>query len=160
MKLWIIYKGGFVFSKVIAEMLQDHLENYIDVSVGKASKIEPSFIVEENLDYLIIGDIINGTIPSVEIQKWVLKFTEISQDNHLSLEALSGFLISLNGMNKDTLWIKFIQDNIVAERFYPPILHLKLDKTNLATETYVHDLVKEYSSTIIKFITNNKKSDK
>ena len=45
---------------VIAEMLQDHLEDYIDVSVGNAKKIDPAFLVEERLDYLIIGDAISG----------------------------------------------------------------------------------------------------
>ncbi len=154
MKLWIIYKGGFVFLKVIAEMLQDRLENYIDVSVGKASKIKPSFIVEEELDYLIIGDIISEIVPSMEIQNWVLKYGEISEGNNLSLEALSGFLISLNEMNKDTLWFEFIQNNIMAETIYPPILRFKLDKNNLASETYVHRLVKDYSNKIIEFITN------
>ena len=152
MKLWIIYKGGFLFSKVIAEMLQDRLENYIDVSVGKASKIEPLFIIEEGSDYLIIGDIINGKIPSLEIQKWVLKYAEISEGNNLSLETLSGFLISLNEINKDTIWFEFINKNVMSRTIYPPILLLKLDKKNLASETYVRDQVEEYSSKIIEFI--------
>ncbi len=143
MKLWIIYKGGFVFSKVIAEMLQDRLENYIDVSVGKASKIEPSFIVEEELDYLIIGDIINEIIPSVEIQNWVLKYREISESNNLNLKTLSGFLITLNEMRKDKVWVNFIHDNIMTETVYPPILCLKLNKTDLAFKTGVHEIVKE-----------------
>ncbi|MBY9003712.1 MAG: hypothetical protein KGD73_07045 [Candidatus Lokiarchaeota archaeon] len=52
MKLWIIYKEGLVISKVIAEMLQDRLEDYIDVSVGTVNKINPSIITEEKLDYL------------------------------------------------------------------------------------------------------------
>jgi hypothetical protein len=52
-KLWIIYKDGIGFSKIIAEMLQDRLEDYIDVSVGNAKKIDPTFLVEEKFDYLI-----------------------------------------------------------------------------------------------------------
>ena len=154
MKLWIIYKGGFVFSKVIAETLQDRLENYIDVSVGKASKIKPSFIVEEGLDYLIIGDIINETIPSMEIQNWVLKYGEISKGNNLSLKALSGFLILLNERKKASIWVDFIHKNTKTEIIYPPILCLKLDKTNLAFETCVHGIVKDYSSKIIEFVTS------
>ena len=46
MKLWIIYKEGIGFSKLIAEMLQDRLEDYIDVSVGNAKQIDPAFLVE------------------------------------------------------------------------------------------------------------------
>ena len=103
---------------------------------------------------MIIGDIIIEIIPSVEIQNWVLKYGEISEGNNLSLEALSGFLISLNEMNTETAWFEFIQNNIIAETIYPPILRLKLDKANLASETFVHGLVKEYSNKIIEFITN------
>jgi hypothetical protein len=58
-------------------------------------------------------------------------------------------------MNKDTLWFEFIQNNIMSETIYPPILRFKLDKTNLASETCVHRLIKEYSSKIIEFITNS-----
>jgi hypothetical protein len=155
MKLWIIHKGGFVFSKIVSEMLQDRLENYIDVSVGNASKIEPSFVIEEELDYLIIGDIISEMIPSLEIQKWVLKYREISEGNNLRLKALSGFLISLNEMKKDTVWLEFIHNNIKTDTIHPQILCLKLDTTNLATENYVHEIVKDYSDKIIEFITSN-----
>lgn len=156
MKLWIIYEGGLLYSKVIAEMLQDRLENYIDVSVGKASKIEPSFIIEEELDYLIIGDFINEIIPSMEIQNWVYRYKEISEGKNFKIESLSGFLISLNEMNKDKPWVEFIQNNIMTKTFFPSILRFKLDNTNLASETFVHGLVKEYSNKMIEFIINTK----
>ena len=60
-------------------MLQDRLEDYIDGSVGNSKKINPAFLVEERLDYLIIGDIISEIIPSMEIQNWLLKYREISK---------------------------------------------------------------------------------
>ena len=137
MKLWIIYKEGFLISKVIAEILQDRLENYIDVSVGKAGMINPSFIVEEELNYLIIGDIISKTLPSKVIQNWVIKYRESNIIN-LSLKALSGFLITQNEI-EDTLWAEFIQSNIQSKTFNPPILHLKLDRSHLVSETDVHE---------------------
>ncbi|MHA1975754.1 MAG: hypothetical protein ACW98I_02505 [Candidatus Hodarchaeales archaeon] len=56
--------------------------------------------------------------------------------------------------DNDTLWSDFIHNNIISEAIYPPILRLKLDKTNLASETSVHGIVKEYSNKIIEFITN------
>jgi hypothetical protein len=37
---------------------------------------------------------------------------------------------------------------------YPSILCLKLDQTNLAFDTDVRGLVKEYSHKIIEFVTN------
>jgi len=76
-KLWIIYKNGIGFSKIIAEMLQDRLEDYIDVDVGRAKKIDPAYLVEERADFLIIGDIISKEIPSLEIQNWLLKYWDI-----------------------------------------------------------------------------------
>ena len=153
MKLWIIYKGGSVFLKVIAESLQDRLESFVNVSVGVASKIDPSFVVEEELNYLIIGDIIEETIPSLEIQNWILKYGEIIEGSNRSLLALSGFLILVDKTLKDPSWSKFINENTVKETIFPPILQLELNESNLAFETCVHGLVKDYSSKIIEFIT-------
>jgi hypothetical protein len=154
MKLWIIYKCGSVFLKLIAEMLQDRLESFVDVSVGVASKIDPSLIVKEGLDYLIIGDIIEETIPSLEIQNWILKYGEILEGSNRSLVALSGFLILADKTLKDPSWCKFIHENIVKETIiFPPILHLKLNESNLAFYPCLHGIIKDYSSKIIEFIT-------
>jgi len=154
MKLWIIYKDGLVLSQVIAETLQDRLENYLDVSVGIARKIEPSFIVEEPFEYLIIGDIISEAIPSSEIQNWVLKCGEILKNNNRRLKALSGVLIVPTEITIDTRWMEFLHNNIIAEIFYPPILRITPDKTGFSFDSGVHMLVKEYSRKFIEFISN------
>ena len=154
MKLWIIYKDGLVLSQVIAETLQDRLDNYIDVSVGIARKIDPSFIVEEPIDYLIIGDIITEPLPSVEIQYWVRKCGELFKNNKLRLKTLSGVLIMLTKITTDARWGEFIHENIMAETIYPPILCLKVDKPDLAFDSGVHAIVKEYSNKFIEFIIN------
>ena len=62
LKLWIIYKNGIGFSKIIAEILQNRLEDYIDVDVGNVKKVDPAFLIEEELDFLILGDFINKEI--------------------------------------------------------------------------------------------------
>ena len=160
MKLWIIYKEEIGFLKIIAESLQDRLEDYIDVSVGTAKKIDPSLLLEEKLDYLIIGDFISETIPSLEIQNWVVKYVEISKINNLSLKALSGFYITLTDIKNDNLWVEFLQDNVNVEIIYPPILRLKLNRAELAFENGVHEIVKVYSNEFIEFIINNKKNNK
>jgi len=154
MKLWIIYKDGILIAKIIAEMLQDRLENYTDVSVGKASKIESSFIVKEELDYLIVVDIISKTVPSMMIQNWVYRYKKNNEKINLNLITLSGFLITQNEIKTDTHWVEFIQSKIPAEKIYPPILLLKLNKDNLVSEAVVHELVKEYSNKLIQFIIN------
>ena len=156
MKLWIIYKNGIGFSKIIAEMLQDRLEDYIDVSVGNAKKIDPSFLVEEKFDYLIIGDIISEIIPSLEIQNWLLKYREIS-NNNLIIKAISGFYIALADIKIEPFWVEFLQDNINAEIIYPPILRLKLNRAGLALEDGVLEIVKAYSNNFIEFFIENKK---
>jgi len=160
MKLWIIYKEEIGFLKIIAESLQDRLEDYIDVSVGTAKKIDPSLLLEEKLDYLIIGDFISETIPSLEIQNWVVKYIEISKINNLSLKASSGFYITLTDIKNNNLWVEFLQDNVNAEIIYPPILRLKLNRAELAFENGVHEIVKVYSNEFIEFIINNKKNNK
>ena len=152
MNLWIIYKDGLVISKIIAEMLQERLEDYIDVSVGNAKKIEPSFLLEEKIDYLIIGDTISETIPSTEIQNWVLKYGEISRNDNLTLKALSGFYIALTDIKTEPFWIEFLQGNINTEIIYPPILHIKLNRAELPLEIGALKIVEDYSNDFIEFL--------
>lgn len=157
MKLWIIYKEGIGFSKIIAEMLQDRLEDYIDVSVGNAKKIDPSFLVEEKLDYLIIGDNISEVIPSLEIQNWLLKYGEISKKSNLIIKTISGFYVTLSDILVEPSWIEFLQENINAEMIYPPILSLRLNKTELALEDGTLEIVKEYSNEFKEFFLKEKR---
>ena len=140
---------------MIAEMLQDHLEDYLDVSVGNAKKIDPSFLVEERVDYLIIGDVISGTSLNLEIQNWLLKFWEISKKRDLNLKLVSGFYVVLTDNSIHPLWVDFLQDNVKAENIYPPILRLKLNTTDLSLKKGTLELVKEYSNDFIDFFINN-----
>ena len=157
MKLWIIYKEGIGFSKIIAEMLQDRLEDYIDVSVGNAKKIDPAFLVEEKLNYLIIGDNISDAIPSLEIQSWLLKYREISKSNNLIIELVSGFYVTLPNVPVEPFWIEFLQDNVNTELVFPPILHLKFNRAKLELEDGALELVKDYTKDFIEFLINDKR---
>lgn len=160
MKLWIIYKNGIGFSKLIAEMLQDRLENYVDVDVGIVKKIEPTFLVEEELDYLIIGDVISKEIPSLEIQNWLHKYWEISKKKNLILKAISGYYILLPNISVEPFWVEFLHANVKAEIIHLPILDLKLNKANLSLEKVSFELVKEYSKDFINFVINEKSSER
>jgi len=157
-KLWIIYKEGIGFSRIIAEMLQDYLEDYIDVYVGNAKKIDPVFLVGEKLDYLIIGDIIGETIPNLEIHNWLLKYWDISKKKKIALKAISGFYVILVDISVEPLWVEFLHDNVKAELFFPPVLRLRLNKADLALENRALELVKGYSHAFIEFLLNNKNS--
>ena len=150
-KLWIIYKNGIGFSKTISEMLQDRLEEYIDVDIGNAKKIDPAFLVEERLDFLIIGDIITKEIPSIEIENWLLKYREISKKSNFIVKAISGFYIAPSDIQIEPIWIESLQDNIKAETIYPPILSLRLKRAELALENGALKIVKAYSNDFIEF---------
>jgi hypothetical protein len=154
MKLWIIIKSGIGFPKIVAETIYDRLEYYIDINVGMASKIEPSYLVEEKLDCLIIGDSINEAIPSLEIQNWMLKYNKISHDKNLVLKVLAGFFVTLGDIPVKALWVKFLEDYIKADLIYHPILHLKVNKEDFSLEDRNLDLIKEYTSNFIEFIMN------
>ena len=158
MKLWIVYKNGISFSKIIAEMLQDQLEDFIDVDVGKAKKIDPTFLLDEKFNYLILGDILSKEVPSLEIQNWLLKYWEISKNNKKIVKAISGFYITLADIKVEPFWVQFLHDNVKAELIYPPILRLKLNNTGLELESGALELVKEYSNNFIDFIINKKKN--
>jgi len=156
-KLWIIYKNGIGFSKLIAGMLQDRLDDYIDVSVGNAKKIDPAFLVEEKIDYLIIGDNISKANPSLEIQNWLIKYGEISKKSNLSIKAISSYYITLADIQVEPSWIEFLQENVNAEIIYPPILCLKFNLAELVLDDGSLELVKGYSNEFIEFLVNDKK---
>ncbi|MFX1463794.1 MAG: hypothetical protein ACFFBF_12245 [Promethearchaeota archaeon] len=151
MKLWIIYKNGISFSKIIAEMLQDQLEDYIDVDAGKVKRIDPTFLLDEKFNYLIVGDILNKEVPSLEVQNWLLKYWEISKNKKTTLKAISGFYVKLADIKVEHSWVEFIHDNMKAERIYPPILRLKPNNTGLGLKNGTFELVKEYSNNFIDF---------
>ncbi|MCK4287076.1 MAG: hypothetical protein KAX18_12780 [Candidatus Lokiarchaeota archaeon] len=138
-------------------MLQDLLEDYLDVDVGRAKKIDPAYLVEERLDFLIIGDIISKEISSLEIQNWLLKYGEITNINNFIVKAMSGFYIAPSDIKIEPLWVESLQENINTETIYPPILRLKLNKAGLALENRALDIVKEYSNDFLEFLINNKK---
>ena len=133
------------------------MEDYIDVSVGNAKKIEPAFLVEERLDYLIIGDNISEVIPSMEIQNWLLKYREISKINNLIVKAISGFYIAPSDIKIEPFWIESLQEIINAEIIHPPILHLKLNRAEMTLEDRALELVKDYSNDFFEFFINNEK---
>ena len=137
-------------------MLQDRLDDYFDVDVGNAKKIDPAFLVEEKYDYLIIGDIISKEIPSLEIQNWLLKYWETSNKKKI-LKTISGFYVSLADITVEPFWVEFLQDNINTKMIYPPILRLKLNKGELVLENGAYDLVKDYSNDFIELIVNKRK---
>ncbi len=139
-------------------MLQDRLDNYIDVSVGNAKKIDPTFLVEEKLDYLIIGDNLSEVIPSLEIQNWMLKYGKISKKSNLIIKAISGFYVTLADILVEPSWMEFLQGNVNAEIIYPPILHLKFNKAELVLEDGALELVKDYANDFIDFLINNGKN--
>ncbi len=137
-------------------MLQDRLEDYIDVSVGNAKRIEPVFLIEEKLDYLIIGDTVSDVIPSLEIQNWLLKYGEISKKSNLIIKTISGFYVALADIQVEPSWIEFLQDNVNAEIIYPPILHLKFNKAELVLEDGALELIEDYTNDFIEFFLRNK----
>ncbi|MFX0075950.1 MAG: hypothetical protein ACFE96_10940 [Candidatus Hermodarchaeota archaeon] len=157
MKLWIIYKERLGFSKVIAELLQDRLEDYIDVSVGNAEKVDPIFLVEEKIDYLIIGDNTSETNLSLEIQNWLLKFGEISVKSNLIIKAISIFYITSANILVEPSRLEYYQDILNAETIYPPMLRLKFNTVGLVLEDGAFENVKKYSTDFIEFLINKKR---
>ena len=138
-------------------MLQDRLEEYIDVSVGNAKKIDPAFLVEEKLDYLIMGDSVSKAIPSLEIQNWLLKYGEISKNSNLIIKAVSGFCVTLADILVEPSWMEYLQGKVFAETVYPPILHLKFNIAELILEEGALELVKDYTNDFIEYLINNEK---
>jgi len=121
--------------------------------------IDPTFLVEEKFDCLIIGDVITKAIPSPEIHNWLIKYREVSNNCNLVVKAVSGFYIATADIKIEQFWIEFLQENINAEMVYPPILSLRLNKKELALEDGALEIVKEYSKNFTRFFIENKKKN-
>lgn len=136
-------------------MLQDRLEDYIDVSVGNAEKVDPIFLVEEKIDYLIIGDNTSETNLSLEIQNWLLKYGEISKKGNLIIKAISIFYITSTNILVEPSRLEFFQDIVNAETRYPPILCLKFNPVEIVLEDGVIEKVKDYANNFIEYLIKN-----
>ena len=152
MKLWIIYKNGIGFSKIIADMLQDRLEDYIDVNVGKVKNIDPSYLIEEKVDFLIVGDLICEKTPNLELQNWLINYMNISNQKNHVLQLISGYYVKLANITIEPSWIEIIQNNIRSLKKFIPILRLKLDREVLKLDGEADGLLKNYSKGIIEYI--------
>jgi len=108
-------------------------------------------------DYLIIGDVLSKTIPSLEIRNWLIKYWEISKKHTINVKAISGFYVVLNDSTVEPFWVEFLQDNVDAEIIFPPILRLKVNITGLALEDGALELIKSYSNDFIEFLLRIKK---
>ena len=124
---------------------QDFIFDEEDATVRAIKKVIPT----------VVTIIIDERIENIWLNKETGQYE--SSSKVIQRGSGTGFLISSDEMNRDTIWLEFIQNNIKTETIYPQILCLKLDTTNLATENYVHGIVKDYSDKIIEFITSTTK---
>ena len=151
MKVGIIHRDNFGYSMIVANILEDYLENNFNVIVGNARKIDPALFVEEKLDALIIGDIVAEIIPSLEIKNWLVNFSRLSRINNLHIKRMSVYCIGLTDINIEPIWNEFLQKYFNLENIYPPILHLKLSRSDLTLENEAIELIKNYSIDLMKF---------
>lgn len=120
--------------------------------VGNFSKIDPAFLIEEELDFLIIGeDIENGSIPSQEIQVWLFKFIELYTEKQFTIKSISRYVINSTEINVNHYWDKFIRNNKFCLTIFPPVLHLKIKKGGFSLEKNAYKLVKEYCNKFIDY---------
>lgn len=157
MKLWIILKEGIGFSRIIADTIQDFLNDYINLSIGNVKKIDPAFLVEEKLNHLIIGDDLEGKqIPSPELQNWLIEFLELCKKNQLIIKSISYYCVTSKEYDVRSLWINFLRRNDLSLTTFPPVLQLKLEEGGLTLEKNVLESVKNYSNEFIETFFNKK----
>ena len=96
--------------------------------------------------------------PSLEIQNWLLKFSEISKKKRIILKFVSGFCVVAANIKVEPFWVEFLHNNVQAEIKFPPILRLKINLADVSLERTTPDLIKKYSNDFVDFIINNKKS--
>ncbi len=152
MKLWIIYKDGIGLTRVIAEMLQDRLENHLDVSVGEANKIDPAFLIEEKPDFLIIGDVIIENNPSIEIKNWLKNFQKSSDQMQFKLKKVSGFCITTSIKARMADWEENIRNSMSFGMISPPFMYFNLNTTNLNLEEGTFNKIRIFSDSVLQIV--------
>ncbi|NHJ20915.1 MAG: hypothetical protein EAX91_08240 [Candidatus Lokiarchaeota archaeon] len=122
------------------------------MSIGNVDKIDPAFLVEEELDFLIIGDDIeNNNIPSPEIQGWLDRFSELCNKNKLVINSVSSYLVSSTEIHANNDWINFFRKYKFSLAFFPPVLQLKLKEGGFTLEKNAFKSVRDYSNKFIQF---------
>lgn len=138
--------------------MQDFLNDSINVSVGNVNKINPAFLIEEKLDYLILGDVIEGDkIPSSNLYNWMVHFSELCKKKGVVLKSISSYCVSSGNFDVVSSWIKIFQEFNLSIVIFPPVLQLNLEKGGLSLEKNVFKSVKDYSNDFIDFFIKSKK---
>ena len=135
-------------------MLQERLEDYIEVFVGN-SENNPLSLIEEKLDFLIIGDVIRKENHDVEIQNWISKFLDISSKRGHYIKAISGFYVQTSISNKIPSWVEILQKNLITTKLYPQITKLRIDISNFTLENEASNILNKYSKMYIDYILDN-----
>jgi len=119
--------------------------------------MEPLFLLEEKIDFLIIGDTIeDNNVPSLGFQDWLARFAEQCRKNEQNIKSVSAYFITSPEIDVKKPWIDFYRKNPFSLAIFPPILHFKLKELTL--EKSVIKSIKDYSNEFIElFITNKKR---
>ena len=139
---------------MVAEMLQDYFEDYIEVNVGKTDKIEPKYIIEENVDFLILGDIICEKPTILELKNWILSYINLLNLKDKKIKYISGFFVTPSDFMIKPVWIDILREYIGEKLMFPPILHLNLNREEFKLENNTSDMINEYCNEFIEFILN------
>ena len=139
---------------MVAEMLQDYFEDYIEVNVGKTDKIEPKYIIEENVDFLILGDIICEKPTILELKNWILSYINLLNLKDKKIKYISGFFVTPSDFMIKPVWIDILREYIGEKLMFPPILHLNLNREEFKLENNASDMINEYCNEFIEFILN------
>ena len=151
-KLWIIYKKGIGFSKIISDMLQDRLEDYIDVFAGNLDKNNPSSVIEDDLDLLVICDVIYEEDMGEEMKIWISKFLELARSRAKNLKSISGFYINTTDSTNIPSWVEYLRNNLKITNIFPEIVDLKLNTTKFIVDIETTEFINKYSRIFIDYI--------
>jgi hypothetical protein len=141
---------------MVAEMFQDRLEDYLEVNVGKLDKIDPEYIIEENVDFLILGDIICEKSLISELKNWILNYINFLNQEEKKIKLISGFYITPSDLAIKPVWIDLIRDHIGIDLIYPPVLHLNLNREKLKLDNKASNIINEFCKEFIEFTLNLK----
>ena len=124
-KVGIVANEKNGYSNYIAGLLESHLENHYEVSVGFIKKVNPELFVHERFDILIIGDDFNNTIPSLETRVWLKLYARYSTGINQRVDKIFVYCIGLSDRNVKSDWIEFLSSHLNLKEISIQITHLE-----------------------------------
>lgn len=151
-KIGIIHLSNFSFTMIVTNILEEYLEEYCIPTVGVISTMDPVTLIDENIESLIIGDMIEDDHPNQRLISWLKHFSDLSSQSHQKLNLIAVYCIGEPTENYELELKLFFQKYFASVFIYSPNLYINIADSRVSLEEHLVPKIKRFSSEIISKI--------